>query len=143
MQKKILALALLVLAVAFGAVACGKSDEIEAIPGFEPFEYTTIDGEAYVTNVYGDLIPVTTSENGSVELLEDLVTKTKEQVEKEKEKATATTPQTPQTPNEGNGTVPDGGNSGNSGSGGNSSGGMVIGNKDVQNDDSGDAVIVW
>lgn len=82
MQKKIVAVALAMLLFVFGAVACGKKDKIEEDSTYAPFEYTTDEaGEKYITNVYGDLIPVTTSENGDIELMEDLVTKTKEQAE--------------------------------------------------------------
>ena len=92
MQKKILAVAVAVLLFAFGAVACEKKDKIEEDSTYEPFEYTTDEaGEKYVTNIYGDLIPVTTSESGAVELIEDLVTKTKEQVEQEKAEQNAAT----------------------------------------------------
>ena len=92
MQKKILAVAVAVLLFAFGSVACEKKDKIEEDSTYEPFEYTTDEaGEKYVTNIYGDLIPVTTSESGAVELIEDLVTKTKEQVEQEKAEQNAAT----------------------------------------------------
>ena len=57
MQKKIVAVALAMLLFVFGAVACGKKDKIEEDSTYAPFEYT---------NVYGDLIPVTTSENGYI-----------------------------------------------------------------------------
>ncbi|MGN0571935.1 MAG: hypothetical protein ACI4K9_07115 [Candidatus Fimenecus sp.] len=139
MQKKILAIALTVLLLTFGAVACGKKDKIEEDSTYAPFEYTTDEaGERYITNVYGDLIPVTTSADGGMELMEDLVTKTKEQADKEKaEQETANN-----SPQE-----PAGDNSGNSGENSNenttSSGGIVVGSDDVKNNNEHDAVIVW
>ena len=52
---------------------------------YVPIDYTTDEaGEKYVTNIYGDLIPVTTSKDGGMELIDDLITKTKEQAEREK-----------------------------------------------------------
>lgn len=143
MQKKILAVALLVLLVAFGAVACGKNDNIEENPNYEPFEYTTDEaGERYVTNVYGDLIPVTTTKDGSMELIEDLVTKTKEQAEKEKQEVENEKNNPTEEPAGGNGGN-QGGNGGNQGGSGGNQGGIVIGKDDVKNNDSHDAVIVW
>lgn len=144
MQKKILAVAVAVLLFAFGAVACEKKDKIEEDSTYEPFEYTTDEaGEKYVTNIYGDLIPVTTSESGAVELIEDLVTKTKEQVEQEKaeQNAATDTNKEPAGDNGGNQGGTQGGNQGGNQSG--NSGGIVIGSDNVKNDDSHDAVIVW
>ena len=79
MKKKIIAAALAMLAVACVITACGGDETT-----YEPVEYTTdANGELYVTNIYGDLIPVTTGVDGSMELLEDLYTKTAEQVSEE------------------------------------------------------------
>ena len=78
MRKKILAVSAAILIFAVMAVACGKAEEYDKTDTYNPIEYTTDEsGEKYVTNIYGDLIPVTTDKDGSVELLEDLYTKTK------------------------------------------------------------------
>lgn len=145
MQKKILAVAVALLLFVLGAVACGKKDKIEEDSGYAPFEYTTDEaGEKYVTNIYGDLIPVTTSENGAIELIEDLVTKTKEQAQQEKaeQEAEKNSPKEPAGDNVNNGD--NGGNQGgNSGNQGGNSGGIVIGDDNVRDNDSHDAVIIW
>lgn len=141
MQKKILAVALAVLILAFGAVACGKKDQIEEDSTYESFVYTTDDaGEIYITNIYGDLIPVTTSQDGSLELMEDLVTKTKEQVDKEKAEQDNADDSAEEPAGDQN--VNNGSNSGNN-SGNSSSGGLVVGGDDVKSNDEHDAVIVW
>lgn len=145
MRKKILAISAAILLFAVLAVACGKTDEYDKTDNYEPIEYTTDEsGEKYVTNIYGDLIPVTTGKDGSVELLEDLYTKTKEQADKEKEEMDK----------EENGGNNQGGNSGgNNNQGGNSggneggdsgsgSGGIQIGSDSPQ-DEGKEAVIVW
>lgn len=98
-----------------------------------PKETTTIvfttdeAGNQYVTNINGDLIPVTTNKNGFMETLEDLIHKTPEQVESEKEEqsredATSNTTK----PNDGGTTKP--------------AGAMEVGNGDDANKD---AVIKW
>lgn len=89
MNKKIIAIALSVLTLAFVFVSCGKKDsENDKKTEFEEIEFTTdAEGELYITNVHGDLIPVTTGKDGSMELVDDLYTKTKEQADKEKEEA--------------------------------------------------------
>ncbi|MGN0520965.1 MAG: hypothetical protein ACI4LB_09540 [Candidatus Fimenecus sp.] len=144
MQKKILAVALAMLLFVFGAVACGKKDKIEEDSTYAPFEYTTDEaGERYITNIYGDLIPVTTTASGEMELMEDLVTKTKEQAEQEKaeQESEKNNPQEPA----GDSGVSNGdsGNSGGNNSGSSSNGGIVIGSDDVKNNNEHDAVIVW
>lgn len=149
MQKKIVAVALAMLLFIFGAVACGKKDKIEEDSTYAPFEYTTDEaGEKYITNVYGDLIPVTTSESGDVELMEDLVTKTKEQAEAEKaeresnsEKANEPAGDNTNRNNSDNNN--NNNNNDNNNNNGNNSGGIVIGNDDVKNNNEHDAVIVW
>lgn len=84
MSKKIIAVALCVLMIAIVFVACGKKNDNKETNA--PVEYTTdTDGNLFVTNINGELIPVTTGKDGTVELLDDLVTKTMAQVEKEKE----------------------------------------------------------
>lgn len=141
MQKKILIVSLALLLVVFGAVACGKKDEIEEASTYAPVEYTTDaeTGEIYITNVYGDLIPVTTSKDGRMDLMEDLVTKTKEQADKEKASIAAEENTTKEPAGDQGGNTPpatSGGNSGNSG-------GMVVGPGSIANNNEKDAVIVW
>ena len=147
MQKKIVAVALAMLLFVFGAVACGKKDKIEEDSTYAPFEYTTDEaGEKYITNVYGDLIPVTTSESGDIELMEDLVTKTKEQAEAEKAERESNSEKAnePAGGANSNGDNNDNnGNNGNNNNNNNNSGGIVIGNDDVKNNNEHDAVIVW
>lgn len=146
MQKKILAVSLALLLVAFGAVACGKKDKIEENSTYAPVEYTTDaeTGEIYITNVYGDLIPVTTSKDGGMELMEDLVTKTKEQAEKEKESIAAEENHTQEPSGGQEGNPPASGDSGeNKPTGGNSGGGLVVGTDSIANNNERDAVIVW
>lgn len=140
MRKKILAISAAVLLFAVLAVACGKTDEYDKTDNYEPIEYTTDEaGEKYVTNIYGDLIPVTTGKDGSVELLEDLYTKTKEQADKEKEEMDK---------DENGGNNNQGGNSGGNSGGneggdsGSGSGGIQIGSDSPQNEGK-EAVIVW
>ena len=147
MQKKILAVALAVVLLAFGAVACGKKDKIEEDSTYAPFEYTTDDaGEKYVTNIYGDLIPVTTSENGDIELMEDLVTKTKEQAQAEKTERESKSEEANEPAGDNNNSNNNNNNSNNNNNNNNSNntgGGIVIGNDDVKNNNEHDAVIVW
>lgn len=119
MKKKIIAAALAMLAVACVITACGGDETT-----YEPVEYTTdANGELYVTNIYGDLIPVTTGVDGSMELLEDLYTKTAEQVSEDVERM-------------------DQESDANS-NGGGSSGGIQIGSESPQLDEDHEAVIVW
>ena len=149
MQKKMLAVALAIVFLAFGAVACGKKDKIEEDSTYAPFEYTTDEsGEKYVTNIYGDLIPVTTSESGDIELMEDLVTKTKEQVEEEKSEREskaeeANEPAGDNNNSNNNNNNNSNNNDNNNNNNNNNSGGVVIGNDDVKNNNEHDAVIVW
>lgn len=146
MQKKILAVALAIVFLAFGAVACGKKDKIEEDSTYAPFEYTTDEaGEKYITNVYGDLIPVTTSESGDIELMEDLVTKTKEQAEAEKAERESNSEKAnePAGDNNNSNNSDNNNNNNNNNNNGNNSGGIVIGNDDVKNNNEHDAVIVW
>lgn len=147
MQKKIVAVALAMLLFVFGAVACGKKDKIEEDSTYAPFEYTTDEaGEKYITNVYGDLIPVTTSESGDIELMEDLVTKTKEQAEAEKAERESKSEEANEPAgdnNNNNSNSNHNNNSNNNNNNNNNSGGIVIGNDDVKNNNEHDAVIVW
>lgn len=138
MQKKILIIALCLLAVVFLTVACNKNKEPDK--DYVPIDYTVgEDGEKYVTNIYGDLIPVTTSKDGGMELIDDLYTKKLDQVDSDGG-------------NGGNGNNGDNGDNGNNGGNGNNgnngnnsnnSGGINVGTDDIRNNDDRDAVIVW
>lgn len=139
MKKKIIAAALAMLAVACVITACGGDETT-----YEPVEYTTdANGELYVTNIYGDLIPVTTGVDGSVELLEDLYTKTAEQVSEDVERLE----QESNANSNGGSTTANSGDNGNNGdngdNGGDSSGGIQIGSESPQLDEDHEAVIVW
>lgn len=86
MNKKIIAVALLILMVSVVFISCGKKrswekDDTTSAPSeTTSIEYTTNEsGEKFVTNINGELIPVTTGKDGSVEFYEDLITKTSEQ----------------------------------------------------------------
>lgn len=86
MNKKIIAVALLILMISMVFISCGKKrswekDDPTAAPSeTTSIEYTTDEsGEKFVTNINGELIPVTTGKDGSVEFYEDLITKTSEQ----------------------------------------------------------------
>lgn len=91
MTKKIIASALLILMLSVVFIACGKKDTEDVNSGSTgagetTIEYTTNkDGETFVTNANGEMIPVTTSKDGAVEFYSDLITKTAEQVSKEAE----------------------------------------------------------
>ncbi len=89
MNKKIIAVALLILMISVVFISCGKKrswekDDTTAAPSeTTSIEYTTDEsGEKFVTNINGELIPVTTGKDGSVEFYEDLITKTSEQAAK-------------------------------------------------------------
>lgn len=86
MNKKIIAVALLIFMISVVFISCGKKrswekDDTTAAPSeTTSIEYTTDEsGEKFVTNINGELIPVTTGKDGSVEFYEDLITKTYEQ----------------------------------------------------------------
>ena len=86
MNKKIIAVALLILMISVVFISCGKKrswekDDTTAAPSeTTSIEYTTDEsGEKFVTNINGELIPVTTGKDGSVEFYEDLITKPSEQ----------------------------------------------------------------
>lgn len=86
MNKKNIAVALLILMISVVFISCGKKrswekDDTTAAPSeTTSIEYTTDEsGEKFVTNINGELIPVTTGKDGSVEFYEDLITKTSEQ----------------------------------------------------------------
>ncbi len=86
MNKKIIAVALLILMISVVFISCGKKiiwekdDTTDAPSETTSIEYTTDEsGEKFVTNINGELIPVTTGKDGSVEFYEDLITKTSEQ----------------------------------------------------------------
>lgn len=86
MNKKIIVVALLILMISVVFISCGKKrdwekDDTTATPSeTTSIEYTTDEsGEKFVTNINGELIPVTTGKDGSVEFYDDLITKTSEQ----------------------------------------------------------------
>lgn len=86
MNKKIIAVALLILMISVVFISCGKKrswekDDTTAAPSeATTIEYTTDEsGKKFVTNINGELIPVTTGKDGSVEFYDDLITKTSEQ----------------------------------------------------------------
>ena len=86
MNKKLIAASLLILMIAVVFISFGKKRDWEkdgtAASQSETtsIEYTTDEfGEKFVTNINGELIPVTTGKDGSVEFYEDLITKTSEQ----------------------------------------------------------------
>lgn len=86
MNKKIIAVALLILMISVVFISCGKKrswekDDTTAAPSeTTSIEYTTNEsGEKFVTNINGELIPVTTGKDGSIEFYDDLITKTSEQ----------------------------------------------------------------
>lgn len=86
MNKKIIAVALLILMISVVFISCGKKrswekDDTTSAPSeTTSIEYTTDEsGEKFVTNINGELIPVTTGKDGSVEFYDDLITKTSEQ----------------------------------------------------------------
>lgn len=86
MNKKIIAVALLILMISVVFISCGKKrdwekDDTTAAPSeTTSIEYTTNESdEKFVTNINGELIPVTTGKDGSVEFYDDLITKTSEQ----------------------------------------------------------------
>ena len=72
MNKKIIAVALLILMISVVIISCGKKrswekDDTTAAPSeTTSIEYTTDEsGEKFVTNIIGELIPVTTAKDGS------------------------------------------------------------------------------
>ena len=71
MNKKIIAVALLILMISVVFISCGKKRS------WEKDDTTAAPSET--TNINGELIPVTTGKDGSVEFYEDLITKTSEQ----------------------------------------------------------------
>ena len=139
MKKTIIVIAVIIVIACVLLCACGTKkgeDETTTTSAAEIEVLTEENGEKYVTNKEGEHIPVTTSLDGAMEFVEDLVTKTEAQVSKEaesisqaKETQAATTennstpatsaPQTTQ-----------------------SSGGIEIGNGDPLDEDNA-AVINW
>lgn len=112
MKIKIIAIALTLVLLAFSFAACGKNKGFTKTDG--KIEYTTDEnGDLFVTNVNGEMIPVTTDENGFGELYEDLITKTSAQVDKEKESISES---------QNNGATNGGGNQDSGNSGGNQNG---------------------
>ncbi len=88
MKKTIIAIALILVIACVLFTACKTKNSGEETTT----ETTTIEiftdsetGEKYVTNNNGDRIPVTTDVDGAIDFVEELVTKTVEQVSKEAE----------------------------------------------------------
>lgn len=136
MQKRIFWVALVLVVFVFVVVACGKKGG--GPNSDEPFSYTTdTDGTMYVTNVYGDLIPVTTGADGSLEMLEDLYTKTLAQVEEEKKalEAASKNASTTKSESQSEGSASENGTT-------ESKGGIKVGTAEPQGDGK-EAVIVW
>lgn len=135
MKKSVIAVALTLAVMATLMTACKKDNGVEdnTVPD-TTVEYSTDEnGEAYVTNVNGEKIPVTTDKNGYAELYNDLVTKTAEQVSKEQESAQAEkTTAAPATQPETSTTKKNEQNTNK----------VVVGNDDI-NSGSHDAVIDW
>lgn len=134
-KKIILACVLLVLAVLIFA-SCGKKDKDgknTTASSKSPEISTDSEGNRFVTNGEGVKIPVTTSKDGGVELVGDLITKTAEQLSKEQEqienKKTSASSKTEKAAEKTTKAS--------------SSGGMVIGGGDPASDDENAAVIDW
>ena len=95
MSKKIIAVALLVLAVTVLFAAC-KKEEYEVSHTIQ-VGTTTVDvyqdseGNEFVTNVDGDMIPMTTDAEGFYENIEDLFTETTTKKNKNDKTTTTTT----------------------------------------------------
>lgn len=139
MQKRIFWAALVLMVFVLVAVACGKKDG--GTNSNEPFSYTTeADGTMYVTNVYGDLIPVTTGADGSMEMLEDLYTKTLAQVEEEKKalETASKNASATKSPDESQANASQGGTTESQSKGS----GIQVGSENAQGDGK-EAVIVW
>lgn len=88
MKKRVFIISAAIVLTAVMLSSCGKDGKIEenTTVSTAPVEYSTEEnGEPYVTNVNGEHIPVTTDKNGMADMYEDLITKTAEQVSREKE----------------------------------------------------------
>ncbi len=147
MNKKLLVISVLLIVAVLLFASCNKKDKEDSTTTNTTTaavsnktvasvnEYSTNEnGELFVTNVKGEVIPATTGADGSVELPEDLITKTAEQVSAEKEtvnnektSASAVT------------TTKNSTSSSNSGSGS----AVVIGGQDPLNNEDNMAVIDW
>ncbi len=93
MNKKIIIAAVLMLAVTVLFAACKKDDEYQVshtvTVGTTTVDiYEDKDGNEYVTNVDGDMIPYTTSSEGFYDNIEDLFTETT--TDKDRNSTTAT-----------------------------------------------------
>ena len=95
MSKKIIAVALLVLAVTVLFAAC-KKEEYEVSHTIQVGTtvvdvYQDSEGNEFVTNVDGDMIPMTTDAEGFYENIEDLFTETTTKKNKNDKTTTTTT----------------------------------------------------
>lgn len=101
MNKKIIAVALVLLAFVIVFTACKKEPEykvdhtVKLDNGDIVEVYEDEDGENFVTNVDGDKIPVTTDKDGFFDNIEDLITETttkkSDKNDKDKNSTTSTT----------------------------------------------------
>ena len=104
MSKKIIAAALLVLAVTVLFAAC-KKEEYEVSHTVQVGTtivdvYEDSEGNEYVTNVEGDMIPMTTDAEGFYDDIEDLFTETTTKKNKNDKTTTSTTTTTTTTTTE-------------------------------------------
>lgn len=104
MNKKIIAIAIMLLAVVVVFAACKKDDDykvdhtVKLENGDIVEVYEDEDGEQFVTNVDGDKIPVTTDKDGFFDNIEDLITETttkKSDKTTEADKSSTTTTEKP------------------------------------------------
>ena len=110
MNKKIIAVAMLLLAVVVVFAACKKEpdykvDHTVKLENGDVVEvYEDEDGENFVTNVEGDKIPVTTDKDGFMDRIEDLITETttkkSDKSDKEDKSSTTTSTTAPNKDNE-------------------------------------------
>ena len=100
MTKKIIAAALLVLAVTVLFAACKKEEYqvSHTVPVGSTIVdvYEDKDGNEYVTNVDGDMIPLTTDAEGFYDDIENLFTETTTKKNNKNDKTTTTTTTTTQ-----------------------------------------------
>lgn len=140
MKKTIIAIAVIIVIVCVMLCACGTKkgeDETTTTSAAEIEVLTEENGEKYVTNKEGEHIPVTTSLDGAVDLYDDLVTKTGEQVTKEAESISQAKETQAATTTENNSTPATSAPQTTQ-----SSGGIEIGNGDPLDEDNA-AVINW
>lgn len=143
MNRKIIVTAILLVIAVLVFASCNKKEKpndnttaSQQSSQTNNFEYSTNDnGEVFITNVKGEEIPVTKSSDGSIELIDDLITKTAEQVSSEKAEIesnkTATSASSAAS------------TASSTSSSSSSSGGIVIGSEDPLENEENAAVIDW